>query len=555
MAVPPSSSSGAAAPPDGPTLRRIGVLRLVCESLAILMVVCGLLLSVARDLPAGWDEGYVWERIDALQQWAEKLRRHGWSEFTAANAEQFWRFSRKEPDGHGPFYALLSCVGHWLSGRWLPPPLSYRVGSIALFAFAAACVYATLRDRFGPPIALVTLTMMAALPRSLPELCYGLVDGPLLSLSLVGWCGFVLAVERRHPFGVLLFGVALGLAMATKLTGWFLPMPYFAWTLVDRRVSAWRTLLRGGALAIVVVFAVNVGWWFRPALGVVEFFRSNLTRDLTRPISILFMGQIYPFSLPWYNTLVWMSIAVPVGVVLLGSLGVLLAVLRARFDRFGLLLVLNWTLLMVVRALPQAPGHDGTRQINIAFAFLALLAGYGLAVAATAWRDARWRRRIVLAAGIAAAAECVVACVAYHPNQLSYYSPVIGNLTGAERAGFEPTYFWDSVTADVADWLRRNTSERRRVLFGNYTPSFRYMQKWGHFQFAIGGSSDPLLQWYVMQHRPGIYKPEDRWLLANRTPAFAKRLGEVTLLSVFPIEDFSAARQAIKAQAPNDATR
>ena len=210
---------------------------------------------------------------------------------------------------------------------------------------------------------------------------------------------------------------------------------------------------------------------------------------------------------------------------------------------------------MVLRAMPQAPGHDGTRQINIAFAFLALLAGYALAILATARRDSRWRRQLVWVAGAAAAIECAAASTIYHPHQLSYYSPAIGNLSGAVRAGFEPTYFWDSITPDVALWLSRNTADRSSVLFGNFTPSFRYMRQWGYFRFAVAGSGDLLPpQWYVMQHRPGIYKPEDRWLLENRAPAFAKRLGDVTLLSVFSIEDFDAARLATTAKAPNDAT-
>ena len=41
--------------------------------------------------------------------------------------------------------------------------------------------------------------------------------------------------------------------------------------------------------------------------------------------------------------------------------------------------------------------------------------------------------------------------------QLSYYNALIGGLSGAARAGMEPTYYWDAVTPEVRDWLNAHT--------------------------------------------------------------------------------------------------
>ena len=86
--------------------------------------------------------------------------------------------------------------------------------------------------------------------------------------------------------------------------------------------------MRGAIAAVVsltVVFVVNLGWWADPVAGVVAYFHSNLTRKETIPIPIQFGGQRYEFSLPWYNTLEWTVVAMPLGTMFLGSLGALFA--------------------------------------------------------------------------------------------------------------------------------------------------------------------------------------------------------------------------------------
>ena len=54
-----------------------------------------------------------------------------------------------------------------------------------------------------------------------------------------------------------------------------------------------------------MLYAQIPTWWADPVGGVREFLDSNLTRHKLRPIPTLFLGRIYLFSLPWYNTLVW----------------------------------------------------------------------------------------------------------------------------------------------------------------------------------------------------------------------------------------------------------
>jgi hypothetical protein len=512
-----------------------------------------------------------------------------WAElFSAPVLEHHWRFGKEEPDGHGPFYALLSLVGYTTIGRWLDPPLSFRIGSVILFSIAVAAVYVTMRQRCGLAPALVTAALLASVPRLVPEVCFALIDGPLVSLALLAWCCFLAA--GRSTVVAAAFGCCLGLAMATKLTGWLLPIPYIVWTTgrwlldhwgshgqrlkelpkeceVDRTETmdaivsgdrAMRTLLIGGATALLVALVVNVGWWPDPVNGIKRFFASNLTRAQTIPIGIQFLGTRYAFALPWYNTLVWTVVAMPVGTLLLGLWG-LVTTVRCR-DAFGWLVVGNWLLLLVIRALPQAPGHDGTRQLAVSFAFLAVLAGYGFADLCGRWglhlqqsldsagRAAgalrAWQSVAALLVGAVAVGESLAGVIRYHPLQLSYYSPLVGGLAGATRLGFEPTYFWDALTPEVLDWINANTAADRYVLFRNNPTSWNYLAAWGKLRARHQGPQ--LLQraqWAVLQHRPGIYLPSDDWLIEHGTPAFRKSLCGVPLISIYPIEQFLDAQR------------
>lgn len=514
------------------------------------------LLVAIQQYAIAWDEGFTFERLDRLRPWWNGAVGN---RFERANLERHWRFSKEEPDGHGPFYGLLSLAGFQVAHGWLPPPACYRVGSIALFAVAVAAAFRTLTRFWDDGSALLAVTLLATLPRVLPEVCYALIDGPLFSLALLAWCCFVQAEQTGSWRATLGFGIALGLAMGTKLTGWFLPVPYLAAVVLGWGKS-WRIVTMGLFVAALAVLAVNVGWWYDPFDGLRRFFASNLTRQSTTHIPTLFWGQRYGFALPWYNTMVWTVIAVPAGTLLLGLWGIAVASWNWRADRLALLLMLHWGLLMVVRAMPQAPGHDGTRQINISLGFLALLAGYGfhaltfrpprprestpadsikpgLSSLPRKFAGTRWVAAVI---AFCAVYESAFAALRYHPYQLSYYSPLIGGLPGAARCGFEPTYFWDSLTPEVLEWIHRNTPPGNWMLFRHHPTSFDYLTSWGYLKVVHRPPSGPHPRalWMVMQHRPGLFLPHDEWLIANGQWVYRKTLFGVPVISIYRYDEY-----------------
>jgi len=552
-----------------------------------------LLLATLNDYGMAWDEGFTVEREDRLHEWfarlaagkspvprawspflsnleprSDYLRRAGPSADSAWSRESlrfYWQFAREEPNGHPPFYALLGLAGWSVSRHVLAPPGSYRFGPAVLFALTTGALYGTIARHYGRLAGLTAVLGLLTMPRVFAHAHLASYDAPTLCLWFLAVAAFLRAVEPREPGGrpwawALAFGVAWGCAAATKLTGWFVPVPLAAWALLYRDRRAAVTLVLGGLVAAPVLYALNPTWWASPYQGVCIFLESNLTRSRLSPIPTLFFGRLYRFALPWYNTLVLTAIVVPPATLALALAGIGRAVAACRRDRAGTLLLGCWAFFMVLRALPGAPGHDGERQFLTAFVFLAALSGVGLA----AIRDWLGRVSSPRAAQALAAAALVGATGAgawstwrYHPLQLSYYNVLIGGLSGATRAGLEPTYYWEAVTPDVRDWLNAHTAEGRSVEFVFPAVTFEYLHQWGLLRPNPLSRPGRPPQWFVVMNRPGHlrYVPRSigQFLLDHARPAFVKTADpapDVPLVAIYSGEDAFAADLILKRPRP-----
>jgi hypothetical protein len=210
---------------------------------------------------------------------------------------------------------------------------------------------------------------------------------------------------------------------------------------------------------------------------------------------------------------------------------------------------------MVLRALPAAPGHDGERQFLPAFAFLACLAGVGVAaIPALASRVCSPRLARPLSWAVVAGVVCAggFSTWQFHPLQLSYYNATIGGLRGASRVGMEPTYYWDALTPDARDWINRHTDLNRSVMFVYPLVPFEYLHHWGLLLPTPVPDRDHPPQWYLVQNRPGTlqsYPPLKlaAYLLEHVRPVYTKASSTapgVPLVAIYAIED--ALRAEIK---------
>jgi len=449
----------------------------------------------------------------------------------------FWPFAREEPHGHPPFYALLGLIGD-LGTPWRRDLGRARFGPMLLFSLTAGVLFRFLDRRFGRWAAIGGCAALVLQPRLFAHAHYAAYDAPLTALWVLGVLAFFKAVEpsgRRQPPWpwVIAFGVAVGAASATKLTGWFLPLPCLAWAALNRDRRGFLTLLVGGFIALATIYVFIPPWWPDPIDGFSRFLASNLSRGETIAIKTQFLGDIYETpreSLPWWNTLVWTVFVTPVGFLLLALGGLIGTLRRPGRHRFGALVALYWLFLLALRAMPHVPGHDGVRLFLPAFGLLAVLAGLGSGMAAD--RFGRWGRAAVVLAGLEGLASCLVMM----PVPLSYYSPVVGGLPGAARLGMEPTYYWDGLNGAAIDWLNENTNANERIVTTTFSTSFVYLRQSGRLEPPVLPIAAAAPAWFVIQNRPGDMNALDRWLIEHGEPAFVSRKFGVPILWIFPYE-------------------
>jgi 4-amino-4-deoxy-L-arabinose transferase-like glycosyltransferase len=558
-----------------------------------------LLLATGPRLAIVWDEGYTLGREQRLRLWfraladparfaatwqppalelvqpdspgpdaAQPPRPEAITTRTALFAPKvlawFWPFARAEPHGHPPFYALVGLVGDLLAPHWAELPRA-RLGPMLVFSLTAGAICLFFSRRWGTGPGLLAAGAWVLQPRLFGHGHYATYDAILASLWVGSILAFAAAVEppadasasategesegeaaRRRPRWnwAIAFGVLAGCAADTKFTGWLLPLPFLAWTLVYRDRRGWLTLFAGGGVAVLVLYALNPPWWTEPAAGIERFFRSNLTRSRTISIPVLFLGRVYETpvgSLPWYNTLVWTVFVVPAGFLALALVGVARALRRIGSERFGLLVVGHWAFLLIVRALPHTPGHDGERQFLPAFGVLALAAGLG---AASVRDRLKGMGKALLAAALVEGAVSVALLL---PVPLSYYSPLVGGLPGATRLGMEPTFYWDALTDDALAWLNRHTDSESKVLFASNPTSLLYLRQNGRLRAGCFPVEPGVWTWYVLQNRPGAFKPWDGALAAHGRPAYVVRKLGVPLLWIFPVAEFAEIRGRFRA--------
>ncbi|HEV3122274.1 MAG TPA: glycosyltransferase family 39 protein [Isosphaeraceae bacterium] len=533
------------------------------------------MLSTEPSLSIVWDEGYTLGRENRIRLWFQALRDPAgfaarWQPprielvedrrtppeaheidtraklFEPAVLSWFWPFGREEPHGHPPFYAIVGMLGDLLAPSWEVLPRA-RLGPMLVFSLTAGALFAFCARRLGSWPAALAAGAWVLQPRLFAHGHYATYDALLSSLwvgsILAFWCAMEPAAQpRRNPrWGwVAVFGLLAGWAADTKLTGWALPLPFLVWTAIYRDRRALLTLLVGGVVAAIVLYAFNPPWWPAPIAGIERFLHSNLSRDRTIRIPVLFLGEVIETpngSLPWYNTLVWTVFVTPLGFLLLAIVGAARAVRHLQSRTFEVLAVLNWFFLLALRALPHTPGHDGERQFLPVFGCLALVAGLGASAVMERWP--RWGRGLLAAA----LAEAGLGVALMMPVPLSYYSPQVGGLAGASALGMEPTYYWDAFSPEALDWLNAHTPPGDKVRFATNPSSWLYLRQTGRLLpgFLPGPGR---WAWYVLQNRPGAFSATDRALIAQGKAAFVVSKWGVPLVWIFPFAQLEAVSAA-----------
>jgi hypothetical protein len=401
------------------------------------------------------------------------------------------------PD-HPPLGRVLIGLAHELSWPLLKPAVPAGAVAITCGRVASACGFALtillvgwMTSRwYGRAAGLVAAVSLLLMPRVFAhahiaslETFVGLFYTACVLFVADRWSG-----ERQPAWGAVIFGgVLFGLALLTKIQAILLPIPLAVWALWQWR---WRAILPLAAFGVVGLGVFFVGWpwlWLDPLGHLGEYF-GRTTDRLT--LYCWYLGQKWADTdVPWHYPLVMFAVTVPLGLHMLGVLGLLagdggsercvpkseklqnancklhianlqFAILRRFLTRCAqrnsareCFLALNVFWPLVFFALPGITVYDGARLFLMVFPLWTVFIGRG---GQWLWNAlaARWNTKLatsLLAAGLALQSYGVIAM---HPVQLSYYNLLVGGLRGASRLGFERTYWGDSLTRSLVRELK-----------------------------------------------------------------------------------------------------
>ena len=557
---------------------------------AVAATFCGLLLATSPKLPLTWDEGNAIARAAGVAHWFESVRGAGgrgqaFSLLNPSAIARDWRYTTQE-EGHPAFYGIVIAAGRFIGGTMLPPVEQARLGPILLFSLAAAAMFHRLWRMVSPRAAWGGVAALAVMPRLFAHVHFASFDGPLTSCWILTWAAFAPALRSLHWNFV--WGVALGMTMSCKFTGWCAIVPFVVWAAVWGGRPAWKVVAIGSVVAALTFIDLNPPLWNNPVDGLLKFLSMNLRERAQNGFNIrtTFLGETYDLNhpLPWYNTLLWTGITVPVGILGLGGIGIVRVLRQARREPHGVLLLGHWLILVAVRALPFAPPHDAERLFLPSFAFFAALAGIGCeATFSAAQRFARgpdcparthtarharcdiecvagpgsaWCGRLGRAAAASVFGAYLGAATSvwwYGPQWLSYYNLCIGGLRGAVSVGMEPTYYWDGLDCQVIEWLDQQTAANETIFIANYPiANLDFLQRADPRWRKIVTHDRRRCQWYVIQHRPSMLNRGDRELIETGLPVFEKFIRppnpawgpwnlDVALISIYSSEQLARA--------------
>jgi len=315
---------------------------------------------------------------------------------------------------------------------------------------------------YGPLAGTIAAVSMAVLPRQFAHAHLASLE-TFIGLTYA-ICVFVTADRCRPREGssgwraFTVAGVLFGLALLTKIQAVFLGPAVGLWALWQWKLKAVPRVALFGVVGLLVFF---VGWpwlWLDPLGHLKEYFARTTERS---ELYCYYWGERWKdWEVPWHYPSVIFTLTVPIGIHLLTLTGIFgnrhlnVAVESAHqgadaprspgrlsIDPRVQLVLWAFFVPMVVFAIPGIRVYDGERLFGVVYPLWAALAGVGAAV--VLHRGSQRRLKIAMATLLIFQ---TLGHFVMNPFQLSYYNFLVGGPTGADRLGFERTYWMEQLT-------------------------------------------------------------------------------------------------------------
>ena len=418
-------------------------------------------LHTIHQVGISWDEPFYFQTAQGYVDWAKKLGKG--DAFSPETLERTFGLKPKKND-HPTLAKLVGAITLALFKNPLGPFWAFRLSAPLLFGLLLAAVYFRSARAWGRGAGLAAALCLASLPRFFGDGHIAATDAPLSVFWFLAAWAFETACERRRM--APLAGLAYGLVMAVKFTGFLIPLPLIAWGLLYRRRTMVWPLLCLVFLGPAIFILLQPAMWNHPWTEAAQFIQMSVSRKAWNPHWVLFLGRVYNFSAPWYYAPFMVLVTVPALTLALFFFGAIRGLRVRGQDPLAGSCLIHFSFFIFLTMAPNAPLFDGVRLFLPAFVFLGILAGYGGA-GLVGWVAARARAgrislpilrapRVFTALVAAALALGIVSpLIGAYPYGLEYYNELIGGVKGARERGMETTYWWTVVNESALQHLNQ----------------------------------------------------------------------------------------------------
>jgi 4-amino-4-deoxy-L-arabinose transferase-like glycosyltransferase len=455
--------------------------------------------AVAHRQGINRDEAYYMEAGEQYASYWERLVTGGLhAPFSDATIGRYWGYNHEHPPlmklAYGLSWrlfhtchcaedrALHPAVARLDSGRHVTLPLfdlestAFRLPTILCFAALTALVYLFFGRAFGSRAGGLAAALLTALqPRAFFHAQTAGFDLPIAALwvaTTVAWWHALGSVRRRPGVAV---GVLFGLALATKLQSFFLPLALGGHWLLLRlrgaRPPVWP-LLWMAVLGPLIFFASWPWLWHDTVRRFGDYLGFHLGHV---HYNFEYFGTNYyhpPY--PWHEPLGELVTTAPVVLLALAAAGAVVLV-RSRRDRAdarmtGTLIAASAVVPVIPFLFGNTPIFGETKHWLATMPFLAIAAGVAVAALAAQLRHRALAALLVLVA----AAPSAVETARSHPYGLSHYNALAGGAPGGADLGMN-RQFWGYSVLGVVGWLDEHLPPRARL----------YLHDWNHDAYEI----------------------------------------------------------------------
>jgi len=458
---------------------------------------------------AAFNPGITWDEpayVASGYQYVQWLTQLSPNAFGYQQIDETWRLNHEHPPLAKIIYGFAALLE---GGDTMASLMAARLAAALIFVALVAAVLFFTTAHYGKVAGMLAALSLVLMPRVFGHGHLAALDMPVALLVFATTAIFA-RFDEKPVNAAAWAGVVWGLALLTKLNAVFVILVIIPWALWRKGREAVLPCVVFLAIGTAVFFAAWP-WLWHDTVDRVAAYVINKTERInavdrptgTTDVPVHYLGVSYKQNdAPWHYPFVMILATMPLAIIIMSQLGSVKA--RKEKQHVTLLVVASVAVHLGIFALPGVPKYDGVRLMMPVFPFIACLAGIG---GAWFWQRYGVGGKIALLTVLALDLGLLIHA---HPYELSYYNLAVGGAWGAQKLGFETTYWGDTLTQTTIDEIVQLTSDSTITV----RPRYLDFLPWSDVEVC----PSPTAQYIVVFPRQGYLDDETRRLLEAQVP-------------------------------------